>query len=162
MPTPQEEKDFVYAANDAAKLRSLLEQNPEAAGWRDDAGNTGLIRAVFMNNRDSVELLLKAGSDVNAKNAPGMTALHLAVKFGHAELAGLLLGAGANPDLKDPLGRSARDDVGSRDAATAAAFRRIPELKQEWAAKRAQHERTDALARLRKGAQRNPNLKPWN
>ena len=49
-------------------------------------------------DRDGVRSLLKQGADVNASEPDGMTALHWAADRGDAELAGMLLYAGANPN----------------------------------------------------------------
>lgn len=63
-------------------------------------------------------LLMANGAELNAQQAGGQTALHHAVGRGSAELAKVLIDAGADPFLKDELGRSAMDvakDVGNAD-----------------------------------------------
>jgi len=47
-------------------------------------------------DREAVKALLKSGADVNAAQGDGMTALHWAARNGDAELAQMLLYAGAN------------------------------------------------------------------
>ncbi|MEX2609834.1 MAG: ankyrin repeat domain-containing protein, partial [Gemmatimonadota bacterium] len=43
----------------------------------------------------AVRALLQQGADVNAAQGDGMTALHWAAEHGHADMAGMLLYAGA-------------------------------------------------------------------
>ena len=47
-------------------------------------------------DRDSVQSLLREGSDVNAAHGDGMSALHWAAERGDAEMAAMLVRAGAN------------------------------------------------------------------
>lgn len=49
-------------------------------------------------------LLEKHSADVNACNLLGQTPLHLAVMFGHTEIASYLLRRGANPNIQDVFG----------------------------------------------------------
>ena len=51
-----------------------------------------------------VRTLLKQGADVNAAQGDGMTALHWAARNGDAELAQMLLYAGANVKATTRLG----------------------------------------------------------
>ncbi len=53
---------------------------------------------------DAVRTLLKNGEDVNAAQGDGMTALHWAARHGDAELAQMLLYAGANVKATTRLG----------------------------------------------------------
>ena len=55
-------------------------------------------------DRDAVRALLKQGADVNAAQGDGFTALHWAAKKGDAELAGVLVVAGANVRAATRLG----------------------------------------------------------
>jgi ankyrin repeat protein len=47
-------------------------------------------------DRDSVRSLLREGADVNASHGDGMSALHWASSAGDAEMAAILVAAGAN------------------------------------------------------------------
>ena len=58
---------------------------------------------------EGVRLLLAAGADATAKNEYGITALHLAARYGPDDpsLAGLLMGARCDPAAKDRHGKPA-------------------------------------------------------
>jgi hypothetical protein len=65
-----------------------------------------MIIADAAQSRDlaAVKKLLKEGADVNAAQGDGMTALHWAALNGDAEIAQMLLYAGANVSAKTRLG----------------------------------------------------------
>ena len=67
-------------------------------------GPTDIVDAAQAKNAAAVKELLKKGADVNAAHGDGMTALHYAALNGDAELAQLLLYAGANVGAKTRLG----------------------------------------------------------
>ncbi|MBK9795713.1 MAG: ankyrin repeat domain-containing protein [Holophagaceae bacterium] len=56
-----------------------------------------------------VRMLLAAGAPVNAVQRGGFTAFHAAAQRGSIELSELLLGAGANPELRNGTGEGAED-----------------------------------------------------
>ncbi|MGE0865320.1 MAG: ankyrin repeat domain-containing protein, partial [Vicinamibacterales bacterium] len=60
--------------------------------------------AAMAKDATAVKKLLKEGADVNAAQGDGMTALHWAALNGDAELASMLLYAGANVGAKTRLG----------------------------------------------------------
>lgn len=53
-----------------------------------------------------LDLLLTAGADPNAQNAGGESPLHVAARHNSPHTALILLARGANPDLKDNIGRT--------------------------------------------------------
>lgn len=56
-----------------------------------------------------VRMLISNGAELNAKQAEGLTPLHHAVARGSLKLTRTLVRAGADPFLKDSLGRSPAD-----------------------------------------------------
>jgi len=60
--------------------------------------------AAMAKDAATVKKLLKEGVDVNAAQGDGMTALHWAALNGDAELASMLLYAGANVGAKTRIG----------------------------------------------------------
>lgn len=82
-------------------LREVLEQE----GYNIDTDDLrslseALRRAVQNGNIQVVMLLLERGTEVNAKDDDGKTALHIAVEGSREDIARLLLRKGANPNEK--------------------------------------------------------------
>jgi len=66
-----------------------------------------LINAAYYGRKDFVELLIKAGTDVNVRTSYGWSALIYAATNGSKDIVELLLKAGADVNTKDNGGRSA-------------------------------------------------------
>jgi len=77
--------------------------------------NALVADAAMRGDKDAVRTLLKQGADVNAAEPDGMTALHWAADHGDAELAAMLLYAGANPNAMTRIGEYTPLHVASRD-----------------------------------------------
>jgi ankyrin repeat protein len=75
-----------------------------SVGLEAAARDTRVADAARDGRRDAVRALLKEGADVNAAHADGMTALHYAALAGDADLATLLVYAGANVKATTRLG----------------------------------------------------------
>jgi len=67
-------------------------------------GDTPLHRAALHGDKESVELLIANGADVNAKDKWGWTPLVRAVGYGDKELVELLIANGADVNAKDKWG----------------------------------------------------------
>lgn len=85
-----------------------------ARGARVDAKDAAsglplLHHACLTGHPEIVAKILAAGADVNAVDGDGRTALHLAARYGHRQVADLLLARGARrpTDLRENFGRSA-------------------------------------------------------
>jgi len=121
--------EFLAAAGngDLAKVRLLLDRNPNLAFSKNRDGSTALHYAASYGFLEIAELLLTKNADVNAKNSTGDTPLHYASSSGHKDIAELLLSNKANADIGDGIGRTALYD--------AAAGGRIEEVRILLAAK---------------------------
>lgn len=72
---------------------------------------TPLMTAVKNGYTNIVELLLKAGADVNVKNCEDNTALHYACIYGHPTIAQILIEMGADVYAKNKQGKIAFDGL---------------------------------------------------
>jgi ankyrin repeat protein len=68
------------------------------------SGPSDIANAAMAKDTAAVRKLLKEGADVNGSQGDGMTALHWAALNGDAELASMLLFAGANVGAKTRIG----------------------------------------------------------
>lgn len=97
----------------AVKRRDLqwigfLLQRGANASLRDREGSTPLLLAATTGFSDAVEIFVRIRSPLDAQNRLGETALMKAVQARDATSTRLLLEGGANPDLTDSSGASAR------------------------------------------------------
>lgn len=84
---------------------AILLSVPVIAGAEDLTGNgPAIIQAVQNDDRAAVAELLRHKVDVNAQEEDGATALAWAAVRSNAEIARLLLKAGANPNLRNEQG----------------------------------------------------------
>jgi ankyrin repeat protein len=72
-----------------------------AASYEDGVG----IRAA----ESVIDLLLKAGAEVNASDDRGRTALMMAAELDHADVVDLLIKSGADRNLRDKAGKTVFD-----------------------------------------------------
>jgi len=88
--------------------RYLIMAGAELNLKADDRGTSALIDSVQGKHYDLMTDLVKAGADLNLKSKDGQTALIVAVGIGEEKMVETLARAGANPDISDNLGASAR------------------------------------------------------
>jgi hypothetical protein len=74
----------------------------------EDRRSTALIDSAMERHKDVIKTLIEAGAEVNVKNGDGQTALIIVVGAGDAEIVEMLVNAGADPDIEDDFGVSAR------------------------------------------------------
>ena len=87
-----------------AKL--IIEKGADVKTTKDKDGETPLHCAVAFNSSELVELLLKKGAYINAKNHKGKTPLSYAIFNKNTELIKLLLENGAEAHVKDIYGNT--------------------------------------------------------
>ncbi|MCC6443293.1 MAG: ankyrin repeat domain-containing protein [Armatimonadetes bacterium] len=76
-------------------------------GWLLSGHGSPLALAAARGDRDTVQSLLGSGSDINARDWRGRTALIRAAESGHPAILNLLLDSGAESDLRDGRGQTA-------------------------------------------------------
>ena len=98
---------------------------------RDSAGNTPLMIATIARWTEGIALFTQLKAQLDVQNRLGETALLKAVQARDLFNAKALLDAGANPDISDSSGISARSVANSdpRAAAIAKLMKDVPETK---------------------------------
>jgi hypothetical protein len=74
----------------------------------NDRGTTPLLDSVMAKHYELAKDFIKTGADVNSQSKDGQTALIIAVGAGDDRMAEVLFKAGADPDISDSMGASAR------------------------------------------------------
>src|SRR5579864_4732040 len=80
---------------DTAGLRSLLQHKADVNAPQVD-GATALHWAVYRDDLDATDMLIRAGAKVDIANRDGVTPLAMAALYGNAAVIGRLLGGGAD------------------------------------------------------------------
>ncbi|WP_310498610.1 ankyrin repeat domain-containing protein [Sandarakinorhabdus sp.] len=105
----------------------LIVQKGGNINAKDGQGNTPLILASLARWQDGASLFIQLKAQINAQNRLGETALLKAVQGRDANMAKLLIESGANPDLADNSGVSART-AASNDPRAAAIVRMLKDV----------------------------------
>jgi len=99
-----------YAMHGSLERMQAIGEKADANSREPLTKRTALHKAAFWGHDHVIDYLVNArGVDVNAQDLSGSTALHDASQFGHSKCIEILLGAGAEPTLKDTKGRTAAD-----------------------------------------------------
>jgi ankyrin repeat protein len=114
MNKPPDDNQLIAAAEtgDLTALQGWLAEQPTLLQWCSHDGDTLLHLACWQKQGELVPWLVNRGADVNARGWLQRTPLHYTVHEGNdssAPLVRLLLQHGAQPDLRDLLGRTVAD-----------------------------------------------------
>jgi ankyrin repeat protein len=86
-------------------VRTLLQQKADVNVTQVD-GATALHWAIYRNDLEMAQLLIKAGAKVEARNREGITPLYMASLYGSPDLISTLLNAGADAKQQGPNGET--------------------------------------------------------
>jgi hypothetical protein len=89
-------------------LKLLLNSGAQVNLIAEDRGSNALFDSALGRKKEIVKTLIEAGADMNIQSKDGQTALVVVVGAGDEDIVELLAMAGADPDIKDALGVSAR------------------------------------------------------
>ena len=114
MPASESAQAWLFAAKvgEAAQLQQLLAAEPQllafaGAGTPDQViGNTATHWAASKGHVAALEVLLRAGADVHARNNGDSTPLHCAALSNQLDCASVLLRHGADARVQDEFGDS--------------------------------------------------------
>jgi hypothetical protein len=87
--------------------REVVRPFTQGGGAKAKEASLALVSAAREGEADSVQVLLRHGVQVNAKDDSGATALLAAASNGHAETVQLLIAAGAEVNARNNVGRTA-------------------------------------------------------
>ncbi|MDP1027842.1 ankyrin repeat domain-containing protein [Sphingomonas sp. KR1UV-12] len=100
---------IVVKRGDDKYVRYLLQKGADP-NLRDRQGNTPLLLATQLGQRDLLPILIAGKANPNLGNQSGVTPLIAAVQSRSIDMVRVLTAAGADPDQKDVIaGLSARD-----------------------------------------------------
>jgi len=98
---------FDVSGGKVERVREALKSNPGFANKVRPGWGTALHEAARSGRTDTAELLLKNGSDVNARDGEGETPLYVAAKWGgHVDVSRLLIANKADVNAPDNDGKT--------------------------------------------------------
>jgi len=89
-------------------LKLLIMAGAQVDLQADDRGASALFDSVQSKQHDIIDDLIRAGATIDIKSKDGQTPLVVAVGAGDERAAAALVEAGADPDITDKMGGSAR------------------------------------------------------
>jgi uncharacterized protein len=92
------------AANDVAKVRTLISSGNNVNQAEEDSQRTGLHAVAINGNLQIAAILIKAGARIDVRDNLGNTPLIYAADHGHLEMAKLLMDVGAQVDAENKNG----------------------------------------------------------
>lgn len=92
--------------NDTAEVNYWIENNDIDQCFVDKEGNNHLLIASREGHKEIVEILLKAGWDINYQNKEGTTALHVAARNGHLDVVKCLIKNGVSVNTINKSGNT--------------------------------------------------------
>jgi len=103
---------------DTERVKKIIKENPNVVNLKGDDGLTPLYYAVRVKNKEIIDLLIKNGADVNARNNIKETPLYYAIFYGNdTEIMELLIENGADVNVKSLGGYTPLHHITTRDAA---------------------------------------------
>lgn len=103
------ESDFdLFSAleiEDLKEIENII--NPVYVNLINEAGESLLTKAVRKGNREIIDILIKAGADINFQNNAGFNALILASNKGDSDIVKILTDSNANLNLQNKNGDTA-------------------------------------------------------
>lgn len=101
-------QEIVHAvkADDLAKVRALVEADPQIVHAKDPDGRTGLHWACRGVHFEVLRFLVEKGADVNARDHDGTAPLHSLASKAHDQGLALLIARKADVNIKDDEGNT--------------------------------------------------------
>mmetsp|Transcript_14843 Transcript_14843/g.20722 ORF Transcript_14843/g.20722 Transcript_14843/m.20722 type:complete len:269 (-) Transcript_14843:70-876(-) len=145
---------FLEAAkkNDLNRVKELLDAGTDVNLSDYDSGNSALHLACANGAKQTMELLVERGANVNAQNSQMKTPLHMLISKRYDQMAFWLVKRGANLHLADRRGETPRDlalPFLQKELDDAAAGKQTP-LEQEAKEREQKREKEQQLAQTQK------------
>jgi ankyrin repeat protein len=132
--SPEEDLGLAAAKGQFDEVKRLLDAGADP-NWLDELGWTALHHAVDARHIGVARLLLSRGADANAHNErmAGETPLGLVAQTCSAEMARILVRAGANPTIPGGVNLTALDRARARKRGDGPeVYRVLVEAAQRW------------------------------
>ena len=117
--------DWAREKKRAEIVEALMEQMP---GDSTLVGIDALLQAIDAREYAEIQTILESGQDPDEKDDQGNAPIHHAARNHDGEALRLLLGAGANPDLRDAAGNHAVELAPGFDSVSRVLLEASPEL----------------------------------